>query len=260
MWDVLKAADKYQVLPVVRRCYHFLLHTHSCRHTGEHLSAVLELAHHLSYAEEYAQCLDKVKRHAGKVLKSTASLTQLCYHCLLNIVQADDLKDVDEVVVHEAVITWTKFRCRQQGVTSEPTREELRAAAGELARHVRYLTLHRTVLSRLVDGESAPCLLTTDEVDDLLNHHGSQFPASVRKTRLEHPQKKKAAAMMKRKYVGWCVLIVLVLVLAFAIQYLLVRFLVSPMVKAGLHQGGTDADPECRNQTLCGSSMSEDEG
>ena len=127
----------------------------------------------------------------------------------------------------------------------------MRAVAGDLVHHVRYLTLPRPTLLRLVDEESASCLLTTDEVDDLLNHGGSQFPASVRKARKEDSLKRKATAVTRKKYVRWCVLVVLTLLLTFVIQYLLVRFLVSPMVK-GLQQG-TDADPKCKNQTLCGS-------
>ena len=253
VWDALKAADKYQVLPVVRRCFHFLLHTHSCRHSGQHLSAVLELAHQLNHQEEYAQCLDKVKRHAGKVLKSGPSLTQLCHDCLLNVLRADDLRHADEVMVHEAVMTWTRSLVRrQQGVASlQPTREQMRAVAGDLVHHVRYLTLPRPTLLRLVDEESASCLLTTDEVDDLLNHGGSQFPASVRKARKADSLKRKATAVRRKKYLRWCVLVVLTLLLTFVIQYLLVRFLVSPMVKGP--QQGTDADPKCKNLTQCGS-------
>ena len=318
MWDVLKAADKYQVQPVVTHCFRFLLRAHPCRHKGPHLVAVLEVARRLQHMEEYWLCLEMVRRHAGKILGvwgrkwsgssrglsqdgrkppggggsvSSTGLTQLSYPCLLDLVRSDHLEGVDEVIVHEAVVTWTKFRwwCQreqeEEGVTtpsimsrSEPTREELREIAGELVRHVRYLTVPRPELTRLL-GErqttaypapstssccpasfppspSSGCLLTKEEVDDLLHHGGAQFfPASVNEPRRrKYSPKSVAAVARRRRIVRWCIVVVLVLLVTFVAQYLLVAFLVSPLVKESEEAGAEAAGIECKNETLCGAS------
>ena len=64
--------------------------------------------------------------------------------------------------------------------SSEPSWEELRATAGELVRHVRYLAMPRGTLVRLREGLPSSCLLTHAEMTDLLQHGGSLFPPDVR--------------------------------------------------------------------------------
>ena len=114
MWDVLKAADKYQVLSLVRRCFHFLLHKHSARKDGEHLCHVMELAHRLHQPAYRQTSFTLAKARAVDIFSSKLCLQTLCYHCMLAFVRADDLTGVDETLVHEAVLAWTRCACAQR--------------------------------------------------------------------------------------------------------------------------------------------------
>ncbi|KAK7111127.1 hypothetical protein V1264_010812 [Littorina saxatilis] len=357
-WHVLKAADKYQVTTLVTRCFHFLLHTHSAHQTAQHMTAVLELAHHLNYAEDFDRCLNKVKTAAGKVLRSSDALSQLCYDCFFRLVEADDLAEADEVVVYQAVVTWASSRCRRPDVmsdmtslstsglpskfkpeskltsdkvshspsgeaskitsemvsqptsevlshitsgipsgvpsetmtmvtswqlASQPKREEasqkskpeltlepkskqgfqlnsdlkwrqMRAVAGELVYHVRYLAIPRFALERLL-SEPSNCLLTEQEVDDLTNHNGSQtFPESVGRARKETTKKilKAERDSRQRNKFRWCVLAAAILLLTFLVHYLFIKFLVKNVLpEPQVHDSGNATHSECGGQAQC---------
>ncbi|KAK7113096.1 uncharacterized protein [Littorina saxatilis] len=124
VWDVLKAADKYQVVPVVHQCFSFLLHVHPARGEGQHICEVMELAHLLHQPEYQEACLDLAKIKACEVLRSDACLSQLCYDCMLALVQSDDLAGVDETLVHEAVIMWSRYACARQGALPPTKKSE----------------------------------------------------------------------------------------------------------------------------------------
>ena len=178
VWDVLKAADEYQVLPLVRQCFHFLLHKHRLRHRSRHLCMVMETAHRLNYSDHHAESTKLAKRRAGRIFKSRSGLSELCRDCMLALVAAEDLHDVPEILVHDAVITWARFVCTQRGL-AEPGLKELRTAAGELVNHVRYLAMPRHTLKTLSAGQPRSCLLTEQEKTSLLNGDVSGFPATV---------------------------------------------------------------------------------
>ena len=183
MWDVLKAADKYQVLPLVRRCFHFLLHKHRRRHSSHHLCTVMETAHRLNYSDHHAECMQMAKLRAGKIFKSKTGLAELCQDCMLDLVMADDLhQNVAENLVHGAVITWARCACAKRGV-AEPGWIELRAAAGNLVYQVRYLAMPRHTLKSLSAGQPSFCLLTKQELTRLMNGDASEFPKTVNRKR-----------------------------------------------------------------------------
>ena len=234
VWDVLKAADKYQVLPLVLHCFHFLLHKHRRRGRGEHLCAVLEMAHHLHYEKQYKQCLRKVQRKAGTILKSSStssSLSQLCHACFLDVIRGDYLGGIEEAIVHDAVMTWTRRACAGRGGgTSEPSWDELRATAGQLVYHVRYLAMPRPTLMRLLEGHPFSCLLTRDEMDNLLNHGGSLFPPTVRWPRKEKPSRGKRRAGVAGLICRFVVVLVVVQ-LVFLVQFLVVKSVICPLAQ-----------------------------
>nr|KAG5701221.1 hypothetical protein BaRGS_008597 [Batillaria attramentaria] len=192
VWEILKAADKYNVEQLTDLCFTFLLLKHSRRKRSRHLCVVLEMAHHLNYTHHHEQLLHKVKRKAARVLKNQDALAELCQQCMLAIVKADDLVGVDEVLVHDAVLKWTQCECARQGRQSDSW-EELRDVAGDLVQHVRYLTFPKQTLTGLRAGDPSSCLLTQKELDSILKGDASYFPPTV--------QRKLVAAFV----IGWVV-------------------------------------------------------
>ena len=179
MWHVLVAADKYQVLPLVGHCFHFLLHKHRRRHRSHHLCMVMETAHRLNYNDHRAECMQMAKLRAGKIFKSKTGLAELCQDCMLDLVMADDLhQGVAEILIHDAVLTWARCACARRGVT-EPGWKALRAAAGNLVYQVRYLAMPRHTLRSLTTGQPSFCLLTKQEWTRLMNGDASGFPETV---------------------------------------------------------------------------------
>ncbi|XP_076458761.1 uncharacterized protein LOC143292405 [Babylonia areolata] len=248
VWEALKAADKYQLVPVVHKCFHYLRHHHPGRHGADHLCVLLETAHHLNYRDEHDQCLAQVLQHGGKVLGNASAVAQLCYHCLLDVVRADHLQGVqDEVLVYKAVLGWTESRCGRGS-----SREDLRRVAGDLVYHVRYLTLPGPTLSRLLENPSSsggqgpsaatassletppsPCLLTEEEVEDLVRREGSLFPATVHEPRRQdhggRGEGRRGGACWGRNTL-WVLLVFLILLITFLAQYAVTFYLVAPLV------------------------------
>lgn len=245
--DVVETTNKCQVAPLACKCFPFLLH-HPCRHDAEHLCTLLEMTHCLHrHREEYDQCLAQMLRHGGKVLSKPTALAQLCNNCLLDIVQADHLQEAHEILVSNAIPAWTAPPCTLQ----DPSWGEGRSMAGELVHHGRDLTVPSFTLihppecpsssSQLVESlpsssslesPSLP-LLTKGEVEDLVHQEGPPFPAKREKKRwvIHGGETIKGDAFGKRtKQVLWVGLAIFILLFTFLLQYVLVRFLVGPLV------------------------------
>lgn len=171
VWSVLAAADQYQVHPVVVDCFRFLLHHHRCRNRSRHLCAVLEKAHQLFYQEQYADCLRRVTDRAKQVLKNSKALSELCYHCMLQLVKADDLriKKDDEILVYDAVFSWSRRACAKRG-NPKPGRKALRAEARDLIHYVRWPLIPRRTRNIILGADSTTChcLVSEKEINIFL--------------------------------------------------------------------------------------------
>ncbi|KAL8623466.1 hypothetical protein ACOMHN_061979 [Nucella lapillus] len=212
VWTVLNAAHYFQIAALVTRCFRFLLERHRDRQHPRHLCSVLDKTHQLGYPNHHATCLHRIKPQASNILHSASALAQLCHRCMTDIITADDLP-VPEILIHDAVVSWarsafTKDNAREKphfslqkeghnvpseaaessqgaGKTvhppSEPSWEEVRALAGPMVYHVRYLAMPRHKLQGLRAGESS-CLLSQREKASLLGlleGNVSGFPQHV---------------------------------------------------------------------------------
>lgn len=183
VWTVLQVADMYQVEALIEACFRFLLESHGRCDEARHLCIVLELTHRLHRPTWRRRCLRLIStRKAAKVLGSKSCLKELCRECMLALVQAEDMHVDDEVLVLKAVWTWAMQACRKNRQV-KVRRSELRASAGDLVYHVRYLCIPRRQLTNLLRFDSGPCLLTAAERYNLLVNDGSLFPATVQVAR-----------------------------------------------------------------------------
>ena len=100
-------------------------------------------------------------------------------------------------------------------MAAEPGWKELRAVAGDLVYHVRYLTMPRHTLKTLASGRwssspspspspSPSCLLTREELDRLLRGDARGFPAEVgRRRRSQEGGAEEGHALGKRHRCVW---------------------------------------------------------
>lgn len=190
VWFVLRAADKYEVIPLVELCFRHLIFSHKDRKKGHHICAVMEVAHRLNDKDHYKHCLNTVLKNFTSFLGRKSCLAELCYDCMINIVKDDRLAGIGESFVNEMVIAWAQCACRKMGVQN-PSFEDLRCAAKDLIKYVRYLALPSYSLRWLKPEVPCSCLLTREEMKNLKSG-GSMFPPEV-------GQKRKMSSASLRK-------------------------------------------------------------
>lgn len=149
---ILAAARKYCVDNLVNTCETFLGDITA----PDDACLVYEHAH--VYAEERLKenCLSLISRINGSGLRS-ASFLELCFDCVKNITESDDLS-VDEIEVFHAVMRWSEAECKRQEL--EVTEVNRREVLGVILCNVRFPVIDEKYLIQDVSLEE---ILTAEE-------------------------------------------------------------------------------------------------
>ncbi|XP_046547324.1 BTB/POZ domain-containing protein 6-like [Haliotis rubra] len=149
---LMYTSRKYSLDALYDLCVTFLEESLS----QDNVCQILEECH--GYGElDLEQKALKILTEGGERVTKSPGFVGLCSDCLGNFLRIDTL-NLKEEDIFEAVLSWTKERCRKEGVSDTP--ENRRILLGEMRYEIRFTSLPQEYLVKVV-GPSG--LLTAEE-------------------------------------------------------------------------------------------------
>ncbi|XP_067661722.1 BTB/POZ domain-containing protein 6-like [Haliotis asinina] len=149
---LMYTSRKYSLDALYDRCVTFL----GVRLSEDNVCQILEECH--GYGElDMEQKALKILTEGGERVTKSPGFLGLCSDCLETFLKSDTL-NLKEEDIFEAVLSWTKKRCRAEGASDTP--ENRRRLLGDMRHEIRFTSLPLEYLVKVV-GPSG--LLTVDE-------------------------------------------------------------------------------------------------
>ncbi|XP_048245809.1 BTB/POZ domain-containing protein 6-like [Haliotis rufescens] len=155
----------------------------------DNVCQILEECHGYGELDLEQRALKILTRGGNRVAKSLGFVS-LCRDCLDQFVRSDNLR-LKEEDVFDAVLSWTKRRCRKEGVSDTP--ENIRRVLGEMRYEIRFTSIPLEYLVKVV-GKSG--LLTGDERIRIMDR---DMDTTVDISPFKHSQR-KVDAIIEGKY------------------------------------------------------------
>ncbi|XP_046547328.1 BTB/POZ domain-containing protein 6-like [Haliotis rubra] len=149
---LMYTSRKYSLDALYDLCVTFLEESLS----EDNVCQILEQCH--GYGElDLEQKALKILTEGGERVTKSPGFVGLCSECLGKLLKSDTL-NMKEEDAFDSVLSWTKERCRKEGVSDTP--ENRRRLLGEMRYEIRFTSLPQEYLSKVV-GPSG--LLTAEE-------------------------------------------------------------------------------------------------
>ncbi|KAL3112487.1 hypothetical protein niasHT_018693 [Heterodera trifolii] len=156
--DVLKAANKYNITDMVKKCADFPIEK------LPNVFVAFEQAR-LRNLEDFAlRCLRYIDRNMSALVKSEAFL-QIDQDLLCEILERDQLR-ISEIEIWNAALRWADEQCRQKGI--ECSAENRRKMLGQALFNIRFPLIPKEDFTKSVVSTD---VLTTEEVDRIYQHY-----------------------------------------------------------------------------------------
>lgn len=192
--EVMKLADKYDVMGCMELCTRYLTLTMSTQNVVwcYELALLFDLAHLIGVCEE------KICLETQKVLESNSFLS--CSRGTLGRILLMDSLSCDEIHVFHASMMWAMEACKRAGI-DENSADNLKQQLGNCFDSIRFPTMTADEFYQCIaDKEN---LLTSNEIMDILSHLTLHRPLKVA-TRFEQSARKGIPAWTKDDSIQIC--------------------------------------------------------
>lgn len=192
--EVMKLADKYDVMGCMELCIRYLTLTMSTQNVVwcYELALLFDLPHLIGLCEE------KICLETQKVLESNSFLN--CSRNTMGRILLMDCLSCDEIYVFQASMLWAMEACKRAGI-DENDAENLKQQLGNCFDSIRFPAMTADEFYQCIaDKEN---LLTSTEIMDILSHLTLHRPLKVA-TRFEQSARKGIPAWTKDDTIQIC--------------------------------------------------------
>ncbi|KAL3090674.1 hypothetical protein niasHS_004466 [Heterodera schachtii] len=158
LFDVLKAADKYNISGLVKECFDFPIEQ------LPNVFVAFEKAQLLNMEDFSLRCLHYIDQNTTALIKSEAFL-QIDQDLLCVILERDQLR-ISEIEIWNAALRWADEQCRQNEI--ECCAENRRKMLGPALSNIRFPLIAKEGFTRTVVPTD---VLTTEEVISVYQHY-----------------------------------------------------------------------------------------
>ncbi|XP_048245031.1 BTB/POZ domain-containing protein 6-like isoform X5 [Haliotis rufescens] len=186
---LMYTSRKYAIDALYNLCVTFLEKSLS----EDNVCQILEQCH--GYGElDLEQKALKILTRGGKRVIQSHGFLKLCAECVAKFVRSDNL-DFKEEDIFEAVLSWTKGRCKQEGVNDTP--ENRRSFLGDIKYEIRFTSMP---LEYLVKDVGRSGVLTDSERIRIMDR---AVDTTVDISPFKHSQR-KTVSTIGRKLKAFC--------------------------------------------------------